>query len=344
MIKFDNDYSQSAHPAIIEAISNDTENSYTGYGLDEVCSEAANLIREKIACPNADVHFLAGGTQTNQLAIDIALKSFEGVIAADTGHINVHETGAIEYTGHKVIALPGKDGKLCADQIINNGELKLSEPSPGHVVEANMVYISQPTELGTLYSKEELESIYDACKKYGFYLYIDGARLSYALGSPINDVGLEDLAKYCDMFYIGGTKCGLLFGEALVILNDKLKPHFFSYQKQHGALLAKGWLLGIQFQTLLRNNLYVELAKPAVEMALKLKQAFIRKGIDLYINSPTNQQFIILNNDQAAKLSKKYIFSEICSIDENHKCFRFCTSWYTKKYNVDELISDIAKL
>lgn len=344
MIKFDNDYSRSAHPKIIEALSEDMHNSYAGYGLDSWCERASEEIRKAIDKPNANIHYFIGGTQTNMTVIDIALRSFEGVISADTGHVNVHETGAIEFTRHKVIALPSVDGKITSAQVREQGVLKLYNPTPGHVVEPKMVYISQPTEFGTLYSKEELEAIRGACDEFGFYLFVDGARLSYALSSPFNDVDLKCLADNCDAFYIGGTKCGALFGEAVVILNDELKPHFFSYQKQHGALLAKGWLLGLQFYTLFNNNLYSEIAKPAVKMALDIRSAMLSKGIKLAVDSPTNQQFFIMTNEQIKALSKEYMLSEIETIDESHKCMRLCTAWYTEQRDVDSLIEAINEL
>ena len=344
MIKFDNDYSRSAHPEILKALNEDMDNSYAGYGLDSWCERASDEIRRAIECSTADVHYLVGGTQTNMTIIDIALRSFEGVISADTGHVNVHETGAIEFTRHKVIALPSTDGKITADQIREQGALKVHNPTPGHVVEPKMVYISQPTELGTLYSKLELEAIRTACTDFGFYLFVDGARLSYALASPHNDVDLKCLASNCNAFYIGGTKCGALFGEAIVIINDELKPHFFSYQKQHGALLAKGWLLGLQFYTLIKDNLYTEIAKPAVKMALDVKAAVLSKGIRLAVDSPTNQQFFIMTNEQIKALSDEYLLSEIETVDEFHKCMRLCTAWYTKQEDVDLFIQNINKL
>ena len=344
MIKFDNDYSRSAHPKIIEALSEDMHNSYAGYELDSWCERASEEIRKEIGKPGADIHYFIGGTQTNMTVIDIALRSFEGVISANTGHVNVHETGAIEFTRHKVIDLSSVDGKITSAQVREQGMLKVHNPTPGHVVEPKMVYISQPTEFGTLYSKEELEAIREVCDEFEFYLFIDGARLSYALSSPFNDVDLKCLADNCDAFYIGGTKCGALFGEAVVILNDELKPHFFSYQKQHGALLAKGWLLGLQFYTLFNNNLYSEIAKPAVKMALNIKSAMLSKGIKLAVDSPTNQQFFIMTNDQIKALSKEYMLSEIETIDASHKCMRLCTAWYTEQRDVDSLIEAINEL
>ena len=344
MIKFDNDYSRSAHPKIIEALSEDMHNSYVGYGLDSWCERASEEIRNALGKPDADIHYFVGGTQTNMTVIDIALRSFEGVISANTGHVNVHETGAIEFTRHKVIDLPSVDGKITSAQVREQGMLKVHNPTPGHVVEPKMVYISQPTEFGTLYSKEELEAIREACDEFELYLFIDGARLSYALSSPFNDVDLKCLADNCDAFYIGGTKCGALFGEAVVILNDELKPHFFSYQKQHGALLAKGWLLGLQFYTLFNNNLYSEIAKSAVKMALDIRSAMLSKGIKLAVDSPTNQQFFIMTNEQIKALSKEYMLSEIETIDASHKFMRLCTAWYTEQRDVDSLIKAINEL
>lgn len=344
MIRFDNDYSRSAHPKIIEALSEDMYNSYTGYGLDSWCEIASDEIRKAIGKPDADIHYLIGGTQTNMTVIDIALRSFEGVISADTGHVNVHETGSIEFTRHKVIALPSADGKITSAQVREQGVLKVQNPTPGHVVEPKMVYISQPTEFGTLYSKEELEAIRASCDEFGFYLFVDGARLSYALSSPFNDVDLKHIASICDAFYIGGTKCGALFGEAVVILNNELKPHFFSYQKQHGALLAKGWLLGLQFYTLFKDDLYTEVARAAVKMALNIKSAMLSKGIKLAVDSPTNQQFFIMTNEQIKALSEEYMLSEIETIDESHKCMRLCTAWYTKQQDVDSFIEAIKRL
>ena len=319
-------------------------NSYVGYGLDSWCERASEEIRNALGKPDADIHYFVGGTQTNMTVIDIALRSFEGVISANTGHVNVHETGAIEFTRHKVIDLPSVDGKITSAQVREQGMLKVHNPTPGHVVEPKMVYISQPTEFGTLYSKEELEAIREACDEFELYLFIDGARLSYALSSPFNDVDLKCLADNCDAFYIGGTKCGALFGEAVVILNDELKPHFFSYQKQHGALLAKGWLLGLQFYTLFNNNLYSEIAKSAVKMALDIRSAMLSKGIKLAVDSPTNQQFFIMTNAQIKVLSKEYMLSEIETIDASHKCMRLCTAWYTEQRDVDSLIEAINEL
>lgn len=344
MIRFDNDYSRSAHPEILKALAEDSGNSYAGYGLDPWCSKAADAIRAAAEAPSAQVEFLVGGTQTNMTVIDIALRSFQGVLCADTGHINVHETGAIENTGHKVIAVPGTDGKITAEQVRLQGEERDHNPTPGHVVEPAMVYLSHPTELGTLYTKKELGDLRAACDRYGFYLFLDGARLNYGLAAPGTDVTLPDIARLCDVFYCGGTKCGTLFGEAVVITNDALKPHFFSYKKQRGALLAKGWLLGLQFYTMFRDGLYFSVAERAIAQAMRIKEAFAAAGIPAFIDSPTNQQFYLLNTEQIEKLSKKYVFSEIETVDETHRCMRFCTSWYTREEDVDELTADIAAL
>lgn len=343
-ISFENDYSRSAHPAILKALAEDAESKYSGYGVDPVSDRAAALIREACKAPNALVQFVVGGTQCNSLLIDIALRSFEGVVCADTGHINVHEAGAIEFTGHKVMALPSTLGKISAEQVEAVGLAKRTEPQQGHVVEPQMVYLSQPTEVGTLYSLEELTAISKACRDNGFYLYVDGARMSYALASEYNDVTLEDLARLTDAFYIGGTKCGMLIGEALVILNDALKPHFFSYQKQHTAHLAKGWLLGLQFETLFKDGLYVEIAKKADLQAMRIRDAFLAAGIKEFLPSPTNQQFFILTEEQFERFSEKYVIGKFMMIEEGLWAVRFCTSWYTKDEEVDTLCKDIPVL
>jgi threonine aldolase len=343
MYRFNNDYSKGCHPAILEALGEINGESYAGYGMDEWCRKGAAAIKNAAAAPDADVWFMIGGTQTNMIMIDVALRSFEGVICADTGHINVHETGAVEYTGHKVISVPGTDGKISASQIEEQGELLRNNPTPGHIVEPKMVYISHPTELGTLYTLDELKAIRKACDRYGFYLYLDGARLNYALASE-TDVTLPDIAMYCDAFYCGGTKCGTLCGEALVIMNDELKPHFFSYRKQRGGLLAKGWLLGLQFYVLFRDGLYEKIGRTGVDAAMRIKHAFEEKGIDKYIDSPTNQQFFVLDKAQIEKLSRDFVFDEICDTEDGRKCMRFCTAWYTTEEEVDALVKAIYML
>ncbi|MCI1999076.1 MAG: aminotransferase class I/II-fold pyridoxal phosphate-dependent enzyme [Clostridia bacterium] len=343
MMRFNNDYNCGAHPEIIKALENTNNESYCGYGLDEWCLKASDEIKKYLGNANADIHFLVGGTQTNFTVIAAALRPFQGVISADSGHINVHETGAVENTGHKVHVLKSENGKITAEQIAKEAEFFNTSDVKEHITQPKMVYISFPTEYGTIYTKQELEEISKTCKKYKLYLFIDGARLGYGLGSKGCDITMKDLAELTDVFYIGGTKCGAFFGEAVVITNDELKENFRSYIKQNGGLLAKGWLLGIQFYTLFKDGLYFDITKKADELALEIKNAFESKGIPSYIESFTNQQFVILPNDAMEKL-KKYIYEFEMKIDENHSCVRFCTSWSSKKEDVSELVKDIKLL
>lgn len=344
MIRFSNDYSRGAHPAVLKALEETNDTSFGGYGKDPWCEKAADLIRKEAASPDADIHFLVGGTQTNFIVIAAALRHYQGVISADTGHINVHETCAVEGSGYKIIQVPHDNGKLNAEQIREQAEFYLSSPIPEHIVEPKMVYISFPTEFGTTYSLKELQDISAACRKYGYYLFIDGARLSYGLAADGCDVTLADLAGLADVFYCGGTKCGAMMGEAVVITNPELSRGFRSYMKQNGALLAKGWLLGVQFYTLFKDRLYFDIAETAVEYAMRIKKAFADKGIHSYIDSPTNQQFVVLSQKQIDTLSAKYIFESEDRIDDDHMCMRFCTSWSTSSGDVDALVADIAAL
>jgi len=343
MIRFNNDYSMGAHPEIIKALAEVNEKSFGGYGIDEWCSVAADEIKKYLSC-DCDIHFLVGGTQTNLTVISSALRSFQSVLCADTGHINVHETGAIENTGHKVHALASCDGKITAEQIEYEAQLYLDSDIKEHITQPKMVYLSFSTEYGTLYTKDELFKISEVCKKFGLYLFIDGARLGYGLGAPENDVTLSDIAKACDVFYIGGTKCGAMFGEAVVIVNPMLKADFRSYIKQNGAMLAKGWLLGVQFHTLFKDGLYFEITKNAVLQAIRIKEAFLKKGIKPYIDSPTNQQFVTVSDEIMNKLSEKYVFEYDLKLEDGKNVIRFCTGWYTKDSNVDELVADIERL
>lgn len=344
MIRFNNDYNHGAHPAILEALMQTNEESYGGYGKDIWCERAEAEIKKYLDCPQAAVHFLVGGTQANFTVIAAALRPFQSVISADSGHIHVHETGAVEHCGHKIEALPAKEGKITAEQIAAQAELFASSGVQEHITQPKLVYLSYPTEYGTVYSKKELEAIHAVCQNYHLYLFIDGARLGYGLGSCQADVTLQDLARVADAFYIGGTKCGALFGEAVVIRNRELQENFRSYMKQNGAMLAKGWLLGLQFYTLFKDGLYFEITKQADAYALQIKQAFEQKGIPAYIESFTNQQFVILNNMQMEALAEKYVFEYEAKIDEAHSCVRFCTSWSTKAEEVEALIADIKKL
>jgi len=344
LIRFNNDYNRSAHPDIIQALENTNSESYGGYGIDTWCESACAEIKKYLGSNNCDIHFLVGATQANYTIIASALRPFESIICADSGHINVHETGAVENTGHKITALTAKDGKITASQIAAQAELFSQSKIKEHITEPKLVYISFPTEYGTIYKKQELKEISDVCKKYGMYLFADGARLGYGLGSDECDLTLSDLASLTDVFYIGGTKCGALFGEAVIITNNELKKNFRSYMKQNGALLAKGWLLGIQFYTLFKNGLYFDITKKADALALQIKKAFAEKGIQPYIDSSTNQQFMVLPNSLTEKLSKKYIFEFEAKIDEENSCVRFCTSWGTSESDVNTLIDDIHKL
>lgn len=344
MYRFNNDYNRGAHPAILEILNDTNKMSYAGYGLDVACERAASLIKKAAGVPKADVHFLVGGTQTNYTVISHALRPYESVLAPESGHINVHETGAVEHIGHKIETLPQKDGKISASQV----DAKMTEiensPVPEHITTPRMLYISYPTEFGTIYSKKELTDIYNACKKHKIYLFIDGARLGYGLTSPKCDLTFKEFAKLCDVFYIGGTKCGLLFGEAVVINNQELKACFRSSIKENGGMLAKGWLLGLQFATLFEDNLYFDICSKADIYAMKIKKAFKTKGIPSYIDSPTNQQFVIVTKAQAAKLAKNFIYEDEGAFDKNHLIIRFCTSWASEEEEVNALIEEINKL
>ncbi|ALF21841.1 low specificity L-threonine aldolase [Fusobacterium animalis] len=340
MISFKNDYSEGACPEVLEALVKTNYEQTVGYGEDEYCEEARNLIKENINYPNADIYFLVGGTQANTTVISHSLKPYEAVIACKTGHISIHETGAIEATGHKIIEVDGIDGKLTPNLILN--ELRKHEDH--HMVKPKMVYISNTTEIGTVYTKSELENISKVCKENNLYLYLDGARLASALASEKCDVNLEDYPKYCDVFYIGGTKCGLLFGEAVVIINDEIKKEFQFSVKQKGGLFAKGRLLGIQFATLFKDDLYYKIGVHSNKMGLKIKNAFAERGIKLATDSYTNQVFVDLNPEQIKKLEKDVIFSvEFFGIGESQSS-RFVTSWATKEEDVDRLVELIKNL
>lgn len=340
-IRFECDYGEGAHQKVLERMMETNLEQTPGYGEDEFCESAANRIRKLCAAEQADVHFLVGGTQANLTVISAILRPYQGVIAATTGHINVHETGAVEACGHKVLAVPDQDGKLSADQIRRLCKEHWADSSHEHMVQPGMVYISFPTELGTLYSKQELQEISEACHENHLPLFVDGARLGYGLMSEKNDVSLEELAALCDVFYIGGTKVGALFGEAVVITNPALTKDFRYLIKQKGGMLAKGRLLGIQFDTLLKDGLYFEIAKKADQQAMKLREALGQKGYPMLVESYTNQQFPILPDDKLDWLSEKFSFSFMGKIDEGHSAVRFCTSWATKDENLDALIAEL---
>ena len=341
MILFNSDYTEGAHPRILERLMETNLEQTTGYGEDAYCEAAREAIRKVCDAPEADVHFLVGGTQANFTVISSALKSYQGVLCADTGHINVHETGAVEACGHKVLALPGKDGKITAEQIRNAYDLHWSDESHEHIAQPKMVYISHPTELGTLYTKGELEEIGRVCRECGLYLFLDGARLGYGLMAPGTDVTIADIAKICDVFYIGGTKVGAFFGEAVVIMNPQLKPDFRYCIKQKGGMLAKGRLLGIQFLELFRDGLYFEIAKHAIDMAMILKEGLKEKGYSFFMDSVTNQQFIMIEDEKLEKIREKYGVTYQQRYDETHSVIRLCTSWATTEENVRSLLADL---
>lgn len=337
MIYLKNDYSECCHPRILEALSRTNLEATTGYGLDEYCLEAEKLIQKTFSCPDADVHFLVGGTQANLTMIAHTLRPYEAVIAASTGHINVHESGAVEGTGHKVVTYPNADGKVTPQMV----EQALLDNPDEHTVSPAMVYISDATELGTIYSKAELEALSRCCKAHGLFLYMDGARLGTALTSPENDLLPTDLAKYCDAFYIGGTKNGAMFGEAMVIVNDALKRNFRTSIKHYGAMLAKGRLLGIQFCELFRDGLWFELAKHANALAAELQSGLLQKGVDFLVESPTNQIFPIFSNEEVSRLSENFAFEIWGRKDNTHTVIRLVTSWATKPEAVTEFLNAI---
>lgn len=342
MIRFECDYAEGCHPSILSALAATNDEQTPGYGLDPHCDRARAMIREACQAPDADVHFLVGGTQANTTVISAALRPHQGALCACTGHINCHETGAIEATGHKVLPLPSEDGKLTAEQIDAAWQAHWNDATHEHIVQPGLVYLSHPTENGTAYSLAELTAISRVCRQRGLTLFLDGARLAYGLAAQ-PDLTLPDVARLCDVFYIGGTKAGALFGEAVVITKPELKPDFRYFIKRHGGMLAKGRLLGIQYECLMENGLYFELGRRAVELAMKLRQAFEAEGFPLRYDSPTNQQYPILPDDMLAKLEKKYAFSFWEKVDGGHSAVRFCTSWHTTEEQVDALIADIQK-
>ena len=336
MLTFECDYIKGAHPKILEALVKTNMESMSGYGNDPYTKSAAEKI--STACGgDVDVRFLVGGTQTNKIVIDSMLEKYEGVIAATTGHINVHEAGAIEASGHKVLALEGKDGKLFASGVEKYIKSFYDDSAHEHMVFPGMVYISHPTEYGTLYSLSELEALSEVCRRYSLPLFLDGARLGYGLMSVGTDVTLKDITRLCDVFYIGGTKVGALCGEAVVFTKSNAPKHFFTSVKQNGALLAKGRLLGVQFDTLFTDDLYFDISKNAIDMAQKLKALFEKKGYKMFVDSPTNQQFIVVDNKTVEELSDKVGFDFWKRIDEQTSVVRFATSWATTDEDILEL-------
>ena len=341
MLSFENDYAEGAHPSILQRFAETNLVQQPGYSRDEYCASAAEKIRLACAAPEADVHFIVGGTQTNALVIGTMLAPYEGVVAAQSGHINVHEAGAIEYTGHKVLTVPQHDGKLHADELEALLKAFWADGSHEHMVFPGMVYLSHPTEYGTLYSREELTAISKICRSYQIPLFLDGARLGYGLMAPGTDVDLPFLSQVCDVFYIGGTKVGALCGEAVVFPRNNAPTRFVTLIKQRGAMVAKGRLLGVQFDTLFTDDLYFRISQHAIDMAMKLKAGFAAKGYPFLLDSPTNQQFVILDNEQMERLGRQVVFSVWEPVDERHTAVRFATSWATKEENVDTLLAMI---
>lgn len=344
MIYFHNDYSEGCHEKVLEVLNRTNMEQTPGYGKDAYCQKAAEKIRAACGNEELSVHFLVGGTQTNLTVIAAALRPHQGVLGANSAHINVHETGAIEATGHKVLWLPSEDGKITARQVAKTAEEHRADASLEHTVQPKMVYISNPTELGTLYTLAELESLADTCRKYGLYLFLDGARLGYGLAARGNDVTLPDLARLCDVFYIGGTKVGALFGEAVVIANPAIAEDFRYLIKQRGGLLAKGRLLGVQFDALFTDELYLQISARADRLADQLRETLRELGYPFLVEGTTNQIFSIMPDNVLAKIGEKYTFTEQERIDESYRAVRFCTSWATEQENVDALCADLRQI
>ncbi len=339
MLYFKSDYTEGAHPKLLEALERTNLVSQPGYGDD--CFTAAAREKIRLACgrPEAEVYLLTGGTQTNLVVISSLLRRWEGVVCAETGHIAVHEAGAIEFSGHKVLPLPSHAGKLLAEELEALMERFYADETHEHMVFPGMVYLSQPTELGTLYSRPELEAIAVVCRRYDLPLFLDGARLGYGLAAEGNELGLPDIASLADVFYIGGTKVGALCGEAVVFPRGNMPPHFATMVKQQGAMLAKGRVLGVQFDALFTDGLYFEIGREAVALAMKLKKAFVEKGYPLFLDSPTNQQFVILTAEQEARLTREAAFERWEPVGEGRYAERFVTSWATTEAQVDALIA-----
>lgn len=341
MIRFDSDYVEGCIPEILHALTETNEEQTVGYGMDTHCQHARELIQKAIGNETADVHFLVGGTQTNITVITSVLKHYQGAICAESGHINVHETGALEASGHKCLTIPSDNGKITAEQVRDKIEAHYNDPSVEHTVQPGLVYISFPTELGTLYSKKELQDLYQVCQEYNIPLFIDGARLGYALASKKNDMTMKDVADNCDMFYIGGTKVGALFGEAVVITSDLYKKDFRYSIKQHGGMLAKGRLLGIQFEQLFENDMYMKVSHHCMDMAERLTEGLKAKGYSFAFEAETNQLFPIISNEKVAELSREFAFTPWGKYDENHQIIRFVTSFMTKPESVEKLIQSL---
>ena len=339
MLHFDSDYMEGAHPLILKRLTEINFEKIGGYGSDEYCASAVRRIRKACDAPDADVRFLVGGTQTNATIIRSILRPYEGVVAADTGHIAVHESGAIEATGHKVLTIENVDGKLSAERLDAYLSRERGDENRDHAVWSGMVYISQPTELGTIYSLAELEALSEVCRRWKLPLFADGARLGYALAAPSADFTLADMARLCDIFYIGGTKVGALMGEAVVIPRGEQIAHFTTLIKQQGALLAKGWLLGVQFDTLFTDNLYLDIARNAVRQAERLSRTLIERGYTLTTPTLSNQVFVTLDKEQLARLAEITTFSTWERLANGQTIVRLATSWATTDEQIDQLIN-----
>ena len=334
MVSFECDYIAGAHPEILKKLAETNMEALPGYGMDHYTASAKEKIKAACGCPDADVEFLVGGTQTNSVIISTMLKDWEGVISADSGHVSVHESGAVEYSGHKVLVLPGRKGKLEASSVRRFLKIFYSDVTHDHMVFPGMVYISHPTEMGTLYSKAELEELSALCHEYEMPLFLDGARLGYGLMSNESDLTLEAIARLVDVFYIGGTKVGALCGEAVVFTKNNKPEHFMTSVKKRGALLAKGRLLGIQFDTLFTDELYFKISRHAIDMAERVKEIIREKGWQVYMDSPTNQQLILMTEEEMAELGKKVIFDRWGIFDETHTIVRLATSWSTTEEDI----------
>lgn len=337
MISFESDYVAGAHPKVLQRLIETNLEALSGYGSDRYTKRACEKIKAACGCEDAQVFLLTGGTQTNAIVISTMLESYEGVLAADTGHVGCHEAGAIEYSGHKVLTLPNHQGKVDSTELKAYLQNFYADENHEHMVFPGMLYISHPTEYGTLYSKREFAELANICREYDIPLYMDGARLGYGLMSKETDVTLADIAMLCDVFYIGGTKVGSLCGEAVVFTKNNTPKRFMTRVKQHGALVAKGRLLGVQFDALFTDDLYFEIAAHAINMAEKLKEILREKGCTFYLDSPTNQQFIVVENSKLQKLGEKVTYSFWEKYDENHTVIRLATSWSTTEEDVEAL-------
>ena len=337
MLSFASDYTEGAHPKLLQHLMERNLVTLPGYGLDEDTEAAKRKICAACGRDDLQICFLTGGTQTNRIAVSSMLRSYEGVVCAETGHIAVHESGAIEHSGHKVLALPSAEGKLAAETLTQYMQAYLADETQEHMVRPGMVYISHPTEYGTLYTKAELTALHDACRKFGLPLYLDGARLGYGLMSPASDMTLRDICDLTELFYIGGTKVGALCGEALVFTRGNMPPHFMAVIKQQGALLAKTRVVSQQFDALFTDGLYWDISRHAIDMAMRLKAMFTAKGYPLFIDSPTNQQFFILTGEQLARLKRDVVFSVWQPLPDGRTAVRFVTSWATTEAQLEAL-------